>query len=62
MRKLISFEGLSYLIPYGETLLNNINLDIHESELLGILGHNGSGKTTLLDVVLGNKKASSGSI
>lgn len=62
MRKLISIEDLSYSIPYGETLLNNINLDIHEGELLGILGHNGSGKTTLLDVVLGNKKASAGSI
>lgn len=62
MRKLISIEGLSYSIPYGETLLNNINLDIHEGELLGILGHNGSGKTTLLDVILGNKKASLGAI
>lgn len=62
MRKLISIEDLSYSIPYGETLLNSINLDIHEGELLGILGHNGSGKTTLLDVILGNKKASLGKI
>lgn len=62
MRKLISIECLSYSIPYGETLLNNINLDIHEGELLGILGHNGSGKTTLLDVILGNKRASAGQI
>lgn len=62
MRKLISIQDLSYSIPYGETLLNNINLDIHEGELLGILGHNGSGKTTLLDVILGNKKATQGKI
>ncbi len=62
MRKLISIEDLSYAIPYGETLLNSINLDIHEGELLGILGHNGSGKTTLLDVILGNKKATLGKI
>lgn len=62
MRKLISIEDMSYTIPYGETILNTVNLEINEGELLGILGHNGSGKTTLLDVILGNKKASSGKI
>ena len=31
--------------------INNINLDIKKSEVLGIIGHNGAGKSTLLKVL-----------
>jgi zinc/manganese transport system ATP-binding protein len=39
---------------YGESaVLADIDLEIHERELLGIVGPSGSGKTTLLRVLLG---------
>ena len=62
MSKIISINNLSYAVPYGQTILKDINLDIPAGEFLGLLGHNGSGKTTLLDVIMGNKKASIGSV
>ncbi|MBY0527551.1 MAG: ABC transporter ATP-binding protein [Gemmataceae bacterium] len=33
--------------------LQNINLDIHDGERLGIIGHNGAGKSTLLKLLAG---------
>lgn len=37
----------------GITALNNINLEINEGQVLGILGENGAGKTTLLKALSG---------
>lgn len=62
MTKLISIENLSYTVPYGDTILKDVNFDVIAGEFIGILGHNGSGKTTLLDIILGGKKPSSGKI
>lgn len=62
MTKLISIENLSYTVPYGETILKEVNLEVGAGEFIGILGHNGSGKTTLLDLILGSKKPSSGQL
>lgn len=59
---ILSIKNLTYSIPYADTILEGINLDIHPGEFIGVLGHNGTGKTTLLDIVLGLKKASQGSI
>lgn len=46
----------------GLTALDQLNLDIVEGEVLGLLGPNGSGKTTFFNVLTGLYKASSGSI
>ncbi|CDX46171.1 O-antigen export system ATP-binding protein RfbE [Mesorhizobium plurifarium] len=40
--------------------LERINLDIHEGERIGLVGHNGSGKTTLLRVLSGIYTPTSG--
>lgn len=62
MKKIISITDLCYSIPYSDTILSNINFDIHEKEFIGILGHNGSGKTTLVDIIMGFRGPTSGSV
>ena len=42
--------------------LNNINLDIHRGEFLGITGKSGAGKTTLLNMISGISNLTSGEI
>ena len=48
---------------YGKhTILDNISINIHPGECVGIIGANGSGKTTLLSIIAGFLKSESGSI
>ena len=47
---------------HGEDVLENISLQIHKGDYLGIVGPNGSGKTTLLKCILGLLKPYSGTI
>jgi len=48
---------------YGKTsVLNRLNLDVHQSELLVILGDSGSGKSTLLRLISGLEKPQSGTL
>lgn len=46
----------------GIIALNRVSFDIHEGEILGIIGPNGSGKTTVVNCITGFIKASSGRI
>ena len=46
----------------GLTALDQLNLQLNEGEILGLLGPNGSGKTTFFNVLTGLYKASGGSI
>lgn len=45
-------ENLKYLYsvgtPFETAAIDNINLDIEQGELIGIIGHTGSGKSTLI--------------
>ena len=47
-----------------KTLLNNVSVDVHQSELLAIAGPSGSSKTTFLDALAGriNPKSLKGQI
>jgi zinc transport system ATP-binding protein len=46
----------------GEKVLEDITLDIHQGDYLGIIGPNGSGKSTLVKLILGLLKPKKGEI
>ncbi len=59
--KIISIENLTY--KYGEVYaLENVNLEVHEGDFIGIIGPNGGGKTTLIKVILNLLKPSEGKV
>ena len=45
-----------------KVVLENVNLNIQEGKILGIIGTNGSGKTTLLNMVIGFYRPTKGSL
>ena len=52
MNKLIELKGISKAFD-GETILDHINLDIHDHEFVTLLGPSGCGKTTTLRIIGG---------
>ena len=52
VRNAIKMEGITK--RFGSVVANNaINLELHEGEILSLLGENGSGKTTLMNMLSG---------
>ncbi|RAZ92418.1 sugar ABC transporter ATP-binding protein [Mesorhizobium hawassense] len=59
--KLIEFIGISK--RFGGTLaLKSVSLDIHEGEIVALLGENGAGKSTLIKTLAGIHKRDQGTI
>ena len=52
MQKIIELKNVSKAFD-GETVLDNINLDIYDNEFLTLLGPSGCGKTTTLRLIGG---------
>ncbi len=46
----------------GVLALNRVSFDLHEGEILGIIGPNGSGKTTVVNSITGFIKVTSGKV
>ncbi len=65
MSKII-IDNVSYVYspktPFEATALENINLEIREGKITGIIGHTGSGKSTLVQMFNGLIKPTSGKI
>lgn len=56
-------EARHVSFAYGTNpILDDVSLDIHRGDYLGIVGPNGSGKTTLLKIMLGLLEPASGSV
>ncbi len=63
---ILSMKGVTHLYnkgtPSQSKAIDNINLDIEEGELVGLIGHTGSGKSTLVQHFNGILKPESGKI
>ena len=46
----------------GQTILNNINLQIHDGEFVTLLGPSGCGKTTTLRIIAGFQQPDKGNV
>ena len=58
---MLRVEGLSHHFDGVEALVE-LNLQVAEGDVVGLIGPNGSGKTTLLNVITGVYKPASGRI
>lgn len=63
---ILSMQGVTHLynegMPSESKAIDNINLDIEEGELVGVIGHTGSGKSTLVQHFNGILKPKSGNV
>jgi ATPase subunit of ABC transporter with duplicated ATPase domains len=58
----VDLSGVSYDLPDGRPLLNEVSFRVGEGAVVALVGANGSGKTTLLRIIAGDLAASGGSI
>lgn len=59
----MSLQVINLTKKFGEqTALNNININIDKSEIIGLLGPNGAGKSTLMKSIVGALKIDEGEI
>lgn len=56
----VSFEDVCFSYPGGGASVQNLELAVYPSELVGVVGQNGAGKTTLTKLLNGLLKPSSG--
>lgn len=63
---LLKIDGLSVSYPHGgggeKVAVNNLNLEVKRSDVVGLLGPNGAGKTSLIKSILGLTGIKKGSI
>ncbi|WP_163271539.1 ABC transporter ATP-binding protein [Chelativorans alearense] len=62
MQHAISISRLSKVYDSGLAALQEVDLDIHNGEILALLGPNGAGKTTLISIVCGIVNATNGKV
>lgn len=59
---LVAMRGVGVVFGGQVRALEDVSLDIHAGEIVGLVGESGSGKTTLCRVLVGLTTASSGSV
>jgi simple sugar transport system ATP-binding protein len=59
---LLSVQHLDLPVPNGRALLDDISLDIHKGEVLGIAGVEGNGQAELVEAIMGMRPGSTGTI
>lgn len=58
----VDLSGVSYHLPDGRVLLDEISFRVGEGAIVALVGANGSGKTTLMRLIAGDLEPTSGSI
>jgi ribose transport system ATP-binding protein len=58
---LVSMKNIVKKYP-GTVALSGANLDIHQGEIIGLLGENGAGKSTMMKILVGYETSDSGEI
>ena len=63
---IIKTENLTYTYsigtPFEKTAIKDVNIEINQGEIIGVIGHTGSGKSTLIQHFNGLLKQTSGNI
>jgi energy-coupling factor transport system ATP-binding protein len=60
-RTLVSVGRVDVMLG-GQQVLRNVSLDLHEGEIVGLMGRNGAGKTTLLRTVAALQQPARGTV
>jgi ABC-type branched-subunit amino acid transport system ATPase component len=59
----VLLKGENLVKSFGGTIaVNDVNIEVHEGEILAIIGPNGAGKSVLFSLISGSGKPTSGSI
>jgi ATPase subunit of ABC transporter with duplicated ATPase domains len=58
----VDLSGISYHLPDGRVLLDDVSLRVGEGAVVSLVGANGSGKTTLLKIIAGDLAPTSGTV
>ena len=58
----VDLSGVSYALPDGRPLLDEVSFRVGEGSVVALVGANGSGKTTLLRIIAGDLAPSAGSV
>ncbi len=58
----IDINGVSYALPDGRPLLDDVAFRVGEGSTTALIGANGAGKTTLLRIVRGEEAPHAGSV
>lgn len=58
----ISLKDLQFQYVKNKNIINNINLEVKDNDIIGLIGHIGSGKSTLGKLLIRLKNPSSGGI